>query len=84
MVEAIVVGIPAIIAAVSSLKNGFEQKRVKTELARTNGHLEKLAKRRTQRAHAGWPLKKPEATARGPRNTRTNFSRARKATKIRG
>ena len=36
---ALIAGIPACIAAISSLRNGIEQKRVKEELKETNGHL---------------------------------------------
>jgi hypothetical protein len=43
---ALITAAPAIIAAGSSLKNGREQKRVKDELLRTNGHLKSLAIKR--------------------------------------
>ncbi len=38
---AFLAAIPATIAAVSSLKNGVEQKRVRSELAEVNGKLKK-------------------------------------------
>ncbi len=39
IVLAIVTGLPAIIAAISSLRNGVEQKRVRQELAQVNGKI---------------------------------------------
>jgi hypothetical protein len=39
IITAVLVALPATIAAISSLKNGVEQKRVRKELAKTNGHL---------------------------------------------
>ncbi len=40
IVTAILAAIPATIAAISSIRNGQEQKRVRTELAEVNGKLE--------------------------------------------
>ncbi len=41
LVAAILAAVPGAIAAISSLRNGQEQKRVRTELQEVNGHLKK-------------------------------------------
>ena len=40
---AFIAGLPGLVAAWSSLKNGAEQRRVKKELQETNGHLRRTA-----------------------------------------
>jgi len=39
---ALIAGLPGMIAAVSSIRNGKEQTRVKDELKETNGHLRRV------------------------------------------
>jgi uncharacterized membrane-anchored protein YhcB (DUF1043 family) len=45
IILALVAGIPGMIAAFSSMRNGKEQKRVKDELRQTNGHLLEIKKK---------------------------------------
>jgi cell division protein FtsL len=44
---ALIAAIPAIIAAISSLSNGREQKRVRKELAEVNGKIEHTRKKKS-------------------------------------
>lgn len=43
---AFVAGLPGLIAAWSSIRNGHEQTRVKAELKKTNGHLRVALKKK--------------------------------------
>lgn len=49
---AIIAGLPATIAAISSLKNGSEQRRVREELAQVNGKVSS-APRKSRKKQAG-------------------------------
>lgn len=50
---ALFAGLPAIIAAISSLKNGQEQKRVRRELQATNHRLSSASRKRSNKRAGG-------------------------------
>jgi len=48
-----IASVPAMVAALSSLRNGRKAKEVKEELERTNGHLQSIAPRKPRHNTSG-------------------------------